>query len=304
MAGTDAPDANARETRGSVADAFWLVLTIVNCALFLWLIPDKVLKADWFDVLSGKIAPWLATSVFVAGYTWWTDEILQFSRSRVFRALQVVIFVPLFLTEVPLITISAEITPPNAQLWIDGERTTRSRAAWRNESYLHDIQLVFKPHRFEVKPPDYWDPNHNGAQEIELGWRDMFTALAGRREFHWSIVWPVTFSAACSPTRIIAIRDGRDAFDNNYLATWALDQEVWPVAFVAPYGRLKWDDRGTFKAVEVPLPHSNLGVLNVTVRLPAGNYRFIALRSNAVDEAMESVISTRQQTFRIEFKHC
>ena len=94
--------------RPSTWDALWLVLAIMNGALVLWILPDKVLKSDWLDVLSGKLAPWLASSMFVAGYTWWKDEILSFSRSKAFRVLQIVVFPPLLLTEVPLLVIRAE----------------------------------------------------------------------------------------------------------------------------------------------------------------------------------------------------
>ena len=294
----------AHKVRPSGFDAFWLVLTIVNCALILWLLPDRVLKADWFDVLGGKIAPWLATSVFVAGYTWFAAEILAFTRSKAFRVLQAVLFVPLFLLEVPLVTLRAEITPPNAQLLVDGVRVRRTHAEWRDDAYLHDIQLVLRPHRFELRPPDYWEAKRAAAQDIELGWRDMLGAVFKQRELHWSIVWPVTLSAPCSISRVIVIRQNHDSFDNNYLATWGLDQQVWPVASTAPYQRLTWDDRGEFHTLEVEVPRVKSANLSHTVRLPAGSYRFLALGPGLPDDAVDATVSPRQQTFRIEFKQC
>src|SRR5262245_33565327 len=240
----DVADRQGQEIGPSALDALWLVLTVVNTALAWWLVRDKVLKADWFGVLNGKIAPWLASSVFVAGYTCLTREILSFSRSRIFRVVQIVLFVPLFFLQVPFVTVRAQITPPNAQLWIDGRRATRPRAQWRKDQYVHEIPLVMRPHRLELKPPDYWESNPVLPQEIELGWRDMLVAMWSGEEFHWSVVWPVTLNAACPPKRIVVVRQNGDAFDDNYLTTWAVEQQSWPVAASAPYDPANGQARG------------------------------------------------------------
>src|SRR5262249_46622602 len=91
-----------------------------------------------------------------------------------------------------------------------------------------------------------------------------------------------------------------DAFEPNYLATWGLQQQIWPVAATAPYGRLPWKDHGRFSALEIPIPQSG----PVTARLPAGDYTFIAVRQQLEDERVTDATSTRMKSFSMEFKLC
>ena len=299
------PAASAESEPAKLTDALWLVLTIVNVALALWILPDKVLKSDWLDLLSGKIAPWLASSAFVAGYTWWRDEILGFSRSRAFRILQVALFPPLLLAETPLLVIRAELSPPNAQLWIDGERATRTRADWNGSVYEHEVRLLARPHRLELRQPEYWDKEQikTETQEIELGWGDVMDAILRSRRFHWSVVWPVTITAPCKPDRMIVARDV-DTFDWNYLTTWARGDELRAVARNPPYSRLSWDDAREFSAVEVLVPTGDSKSMSKTIRLPAGTYHFLAVRKGIPDESIGRAISANTSSFIIPLKLC
>jgi len=298
MAAAEAAKAPAKVSR---ADAFWFVLYVVNAGLLLWLVPDKLLKSDALDLLSGKVAPWIATSLFVTGYTWWRDEMLYIARSRWCQLSQIPLFVLLAFFEVPFVVVRAELSPPDAELIVDGNRADRIPAHWHGASYEHELRLLFRPHQLEVKRPALSVATDTGNQSVELGWLDMFDAVASGRKFAWSLAWPVTLSFPVCPTsRIIVVRDG--AFDSNYLETWARSEAIRPVSQQAPYLDIKdWDGRSEVRAVEIPLPEDKS--VTTKIRIPAGKYRFVAVRSDA-PEPVPATVSYRQSSVVVKLPPC
>jgi hypothetical protein len=283
--------------RASGRDAFWLTLAVLNAALFLWLLPDKILKSDWLDLLSGKIAPWLATSAFVAGYTWWRDEVLAFSRSKFFRVLQIPLLVFLTFMEVPIVKVRAEFSPPDAELQIDGAAAGRMAADWQGNVYQHELWLLPRPHHLELQPPSTWGKVDVNSQSIELSWRDIVHAIAARPVFRWSVVWPVLITdPVCPPDRIIVVRQDNPAdpkfnpFDPNYLATWAQRQEIRPVSSTWPYEPPPPGVKA-YNAVEIPVPSGDDS--DVTVRMPSGTYQFIAIKNGKTQDRKLVTLSNR-----------
>src|SRR5690349_6039052 len=95
------------EPKASLLDAVMLAILTLNVALLFSFAPSKTaldqFENGWFGLLSDKVLPWIASAVFVAGYTWWKDQVLRLLHLKGFRAVNVALGVVLVISQVPLI---------------------------------------------------------------------------------------------------------------------------------------------------------------------------------------------------------
>jgi hypothetical protein len=189
------------EPHTSGVDAIMLALLTLNVALVFSLVPKAVLeefKSGWFSLLSDKVLPWIASGVFVAGYTWWKDQVLRTLHLRGFRVVNVTVAVLLIISQVPLIPLEIRLSPQNAELWLDGNRVQRSSGHWASDNvYEYDVNLRFQSHDFDVKPPQDWHTKDPEAMEqsFHFSLKRMFGVVTSSHPEELSIVWPVTITA-------------------------------------------------------------------------------------------------------------
>jgi hypothetical protein len=252
-----------RNPQPSFLDAIMLGLLTINVALLFSFAPSKTsldtLENGWLSLLSDKVVPWIASSVFVAGYTWWKDQLLRAMRKPGFRVANVLATLVLIATQVPLVPLHVRLSPQNAELWLDGERVDRSSGHWDDDSlYEYDLRVRLRPHDFEVKPPKEWKASEEMEQSIHFGWKRLFVAMTSGPTQPLSIVWPVVISATKSVGAITIIRDHE--FGNDFLHASARGEGLRPAG-----------PEETTLSVLV----SSLGAKNSKlVHLPAGHYFF------------------------------
>jgi len=255
------------EPKASLLDAVMLAILTLNVALLFSFAPSKAaldqFENGWFVLLSDKVLPWIASAVFVAGYTWWKDQVLRLLHLKGFRAVNVALGVVLVISQVPLIPFHVQLTPENAELWLDGERIPRSEGHWGSEVYEYDVNVRFGPHDFDVKPPRDWHVKDPEAMEqsFHFSLRRMFGVLPVPPVAALSIVWPVTINAPREVGALLITRKG-GPYGTDFLNTVGRGYGLRPVGA----------SETTTEAVLSSLGQSR----SKKIYLPAGEYQIVS----------------------------
>lgn len=153
-------------------DAFWLFILLGNITFVLWFFSESQIASKRLDLLT-KIVPWLGTSAFALGYTWARDQILALTRKRLFKIGQLMLFVLLSLSQLPILAIRPRIQPDDAQARIGDQKESRKNGdrVWLTlGTYGIRVDLLTRQLADSLTTP----------ADFELGYSDLLGGLWGR----------------------------------------------------------------------------------------------------------------------------
>ncbi len=298
--GIPAPASQSLASRG---DAFMLALLTLNLALLLSYFPNQKTTDEfqhgWLSVFTDKGIPWLASTLCVAGYTWWTENVLWFVRLKGFRLLNVGLAAVLILAQVPLIPLHVRLAPQESELWVDETKIKRSAGHWdSNDIYEYDLNVRFGPHDFTIKPPHTWkvaDPDMM-EQTFHLGWKGVVRALISAPTQQLSLVWPVTVMTPRGAGEVTINRistqtkDGKTNVENVPFATEFLDNPLIRREGLRPVG--------------LAMRVTSLGEEDAKlIHLPAGRYRAVTAHGKCACE-LTIAEDNRQPNFQLDLLQC
>lgn len=177
-------------TKPRLSDAFWLLIIVTNTALLIAVIPEVVLQ-DSKLALFVKLVPWLGGSLFVLGYAWFSDQILNLTRRPIFKfslMILLLVLIPVSISQLEVFSVRPLIEPKNAQLWVDGKAANLDDNDWvRLSLQSHDISII------DQTDNENGEPNKRKFyltySEVFHAWRD------SDYRPHWALIYSVPINA-------------------------------------------------------------------------------------------------------------
>jgi len=193
-------------------DALWLAVFIADVSLIFSWFPKE--SQGPFEFL-GKFLPWLFGGLFVVANDWFRDRLLEISRAPHLRAVQLTFLVFGFAWgRIPIIPITASVSPPGTQLFIDGQE----------QATHHTIWLAVGNHPVRISEGREGKDNAAKDREFTLSWGQLLKAacVASDRP-DWRLVFPMDVMGPESSTTVtLTKQDGR--FDSEFLKAVHLEK--------------------------------------------------------------------------------
>ena len=191
------------------SDAFWLFILLGNITFVLWFLSESQVASEKLDLLT-KIVPWLGTSAFALGYTWARDKVLALTRHGLFKIGQLLLFLVLFLSQLPILSIRPAILPQDALAKIADQKEPRKdgERIWLTlGTYKVKIDLLTR------QPAD----DLTTSAEFELGYPDLLGSWWGKGgQPHWYLKYRSDIGTSGANTDI-TITKTDSSFDKSFL---------------------------------------------------------------------------------------
>lgn len=269
------PPPKRRDPRPSASEALWLIITIINLTLLLWLIPEEKLQVS--EVRLGlwvKILPVILT-VFVAGYVWIKAQFARFVRRTSYKIIQTALLATLLtihVSQLPIFPMYPKLDPHAALVGIDGE-TPRKLKKQRLFTTVKDQTVTVSSEDGQNK------------QDFDVSYKDVLFGLFYQP--NWSLHNRVTVYTT-QPGVKIRIEKTGDPFDAEFHGRP-------PATKRSPATSLSADP-GDGRVMEYTGMREE-GILEDEIRLPTGRYKLTFRRGNCHETygeelSVESDLST------------
>lgn len=238
------------------SDGFWLFISITNIAMFFWWIPEGLWNNNIIDTLL-KLVPWLGSSLFVLGYTWCHKRILELSRHRYFKAVQLAFlsfFLLLGFTQLSIFPINPLVEPEEAVLEINGKPYDKNQRK--------NIRLPIKNYKVLIKNDKQVASNEGpDVRQFYISYGDFIkTFWDSDYRPYFSPLYDVILHTQEPLTEVVIEKQGHD-FDSDFLNNPRASHIGAPVEV---------DGKRTLH-FRWPSPDDTAH----TLRLPYGNYKWM-----------------------------
>ena len=259
------------EPKPTLSDAVWWLLCVIDIGLLLWWIPETFFENRKVDFYI-KAAAWVGSYLFLLSYAWFKDQILAFSRRRIFKSLIIgalVILFPVYVSLLPIFSLNPRVEPKTAELIVDGKTEAKVRP--------DDLRLSFGVHKITVVDASDVEGSPN-SRPFQVGYSDFF------RAWFWKDgrpYWPLLYAVAVQahePGVTIIIRKKDGDFDRDFANKKPTPSTEFgaPVKFIEPGKAL------SFLAIE--------NVID-SISLPYGTYEFTGLKEGCGQSQPQSISS-------------
>lgn len=255
----------------TLKDGIWLLVMVTNVALLLALVPDTILTNSKLGLFL-KLVPWLGSSLFVLGYAWFRDGILDLTRRRIFKVLllaALVILTPLAVSKLRIFRIHPLIEPSTAKVLIDDKPVMTNSDDGINVSLQsHTITIM----EDSADDGENADEKKQNKRKFQMSFREVFRAW---RDSSYRPRWPLIYDVTVSDQKLVDLIEIRKEGD--------FDPDFW--AQPAPaYGGAE-----VIRGAEPGLLLFNWTGGDVSLRLPYGRYKLTARRQNCADSEDQTV---------------
>jgi hypothetical protein len=256
----------ASSPQPNLKDGLWLLLIVTNVALLLALVPDNVLTNSKLGLLV-KLVPWLGSYLFVLGYAWFRDGILELTRHIIFKVLMLgalVILGPLSVSKLRIFQVHPLIEPSSAEVQVDGEPVAVDTKG--------EIRISLQRHTITISENSTDEGEKPNTREFQMSFREAFRAW---RESTYQPRWTLLYDVAVSDQKAVDELEIRKAGD--------LDPDFWRNPEPAYGGAAVTQGR------EPGMLLFKWTGGDVGLRLPYGSYKLTARRQGCLDTEVQSV---------------
>ena len=254
------------EAKPTFSDAAWWLLCLIDIALLLWWIPENFFESRRVDFFI-KAAAFIGSSLFLLTYAWFKEQILSFTRRRIFHVLVIaflIVLLPFYISLFPIFRLNPRVEPQTAELIVDGKTETKFRP--------DDLRLSVGQHTITVI--DTTSDEKPNSRDFQVGYLDFlrswFRKDAGP---YWPLLYPVGISTD-EPGVVIVIRKKDGDFDRDFTRGRHTTGFKAPIQFIEP------------KVLSFAANENGID----SISLPYGTYEFIA-RKEGCGQTEPQIIS-------------
>jgi hypothetical protein len=263
------PVPSATPTTPTGKDAFWLAMVVANAALLIAVLPADVLTSSRLGLLV-KVVAWLGGSVFLLGYKWFRDRLLNLTRKTTFKIAQSILLcalVPINVSQLQ-VDIHPLIEPKDAKVQVgEGKSQDVGNRGLKLSLQGHDIIVSDK--NTDDSGQSINRKFHLTFTEVLRAWRDPSSRP------HWPLIYKVPIYVQSEIDELEIRKDDR-MFDSEFWNNPAKASEVAELR------------RGEDPGVLI-FPWKTGAVL---LRLPYGSYKIVARRNKCDKKEEKQVVVT------------
>ena len=205
----------------SRATAGWLVLTLLNIGLLVFLVPVPIFDSPQAQLLAKVLSTVVAAGAFAAGVLFFKMVLLTLPEQRWFKISNVIalgILILLHVSQQNVVSIYPRIDPEGATLIID-EQPRAYEAGGKVGLAIHSHTVKIRPQGGDTgkEPQDgvLGEPEYM-EREFEVKCKDVFLGIFTTYSPRWGLLYRVTIYTR-NPNVEVRIHKKDDAFDTDFL---------------------------------------------------------------------------------------
>lgn len=245
----------------SRSNAAWLVITLMNIVLIVFLVPASLLKQDQLGFIFKVVSIVGAMGAFAAGLVWFKNLMTSLPQQRWFKIANVAILfavVPLHVSQQSVVPLHPRIEPSGTLLEIDGQQ----------RDYEGGVRLSVSNHQVRVRATSNSHP-----RDIAITYKDVFYAIFKNYSEYWTPWYKVTINTNSENVEVL-IRKKDGEFDADF-------RKHPPATELALPFQPKSNSNDTFIYHGANNPNGSADHIN----LPYGEYELTA-RSNGCNQTL------------------
>jgi hypothetical protein len=198
----------AKESSGAPtrSDAVWLLLTLVNIGLFVFLVPADVLENKQLGFIIKSVSLIGAMGAFAAGLLWFKKFVTSLPERKWFRVTQIAalcVLIPLQVSQRSVVPLHPRVEPAGTKLEVDGEPRRYDSGT---------VRVSIRNHRIRVSAASGGHP-----REFPLSYTDVFAAIFKEYSPRWTPLYEVTINTNSEDVEVV-IRKKDGEFDADFRA--------------------------------------------------------------------------------------
>jgi len=202
--------------------AVWLVITFLNIALFVFVVPDSIFENKKLALLTKVFPAVVAGGLFAAGLVWFKNVLMTLPDRRWFKTINIIflsLLIPLNVSQQNVVAVHPQIETNGYKFKVlvdNEERAYEPQGNMRLSIANHTVRIVPETEEKESNGrEDSFPPIKEG--KFRVSYKDMFHALFADYRPRWGPLYIVLISIP-EPNVEVSIRKKDGDFDLAFVA--------------------------------------------------------------------------------------